>query len=65
MISIGLSIRRFCMRQSFTIPRRAAFATNSTFLEEANGRLQVKSARNTAINTPSECMDMNWLWDGS
>ena len=42
-----------CLRDQFYI------------LEETDGRLQVKSAHNTAINTPSECMFMSWLWDGS
>ena len=44
---------------------KSCFRDQFYILEETDGRLQVKSARNTAINTHSECMTMSWLWDGA
>ena len=47
------------------IPEKSCFRDQFYILEEANGRLQVKSAHNTAINAYSECTAMSWLWDGA
>ena len=46
-------------------PEKGCARDQFYILEETDGRLQVKSAHNTAIKTHSECMTMSWLWDGS
>lgn len=43
----------YCARDQFYI------------LEEIDGRLQIKSSLNSAMNDLSECMDSRWLWDGN
>ncbi len=57
--------RAFLYAPKLYNPEKSCFRDQFYILEETDGRLQVKSARNTAINTHSECMDMSWLWDGS